>query len=270
LLRRLPVATPKEVDKTKKILSLVLKLRNAGIEGGTGKQFPALPGLILDVDSLIQQLKNGEYADAAITVVSIGGNLASISSWLITAAIEMGVPIGVTSAMAQSGVVLGVIGEIAGPAVIALSTLIEVARIPSGVNENQGKIYYIADVSGILTSWLFNNPSISPHSQLMVEARTGGYFGSDLTKYLRDAHRTAHEIWQSYFSGHPERVTHARKEVAGNYQACWRLLGQQLEPKLKPEPDGIALSFINKLIAGVEELRKERLREERYRRRGLL
>lgn len=267
LLRKLPVSTPKEKEMAKEFLKRFLSTRNTALESVAGK-IPPVAGTILNVDSLIKQLENKEYDQAATSILSLGGNIAATVNWFSTVASEMGIIIEATSAAGQIGTVAGFIAEAAPLAGVALSVLIETAKIPSDVTENMGKIYYITDVSGILTSWIFNDPTISPHAQLMIEAKTGGYHKTDITDYVKKAHQTANAIWQKYFKGHPERVKHARQEVGGNYQACWKLLGNSLESKLHPKPNGAAMGMIIARLNGVEQVHKQKRLEESYRRRG--
>ncbi len=175
---------------------------------------------------------------------------------------ELGAISGATSGIAQAGTILGLAGEAVGPLLIGVQTLIGVAGIPSDVNENLWKIYYIADVSGILTSWMFSDPTFSPHSQLHAEAQNGGYFGADLTGALREAHQKAHELWQSSYREHPERVRQARQAAGGDYQNYWRALGNILEERLHPRPSGVATARIDDLIHGIQRRREEHRRRQ--------
>ncbi len=262
LLRQLPVETAEGAQLTKEILSAAIQVRDEVID----ETIP-VASLVLNVDDLIESLKEGKFGAAAKALVDVIGDTANTFAWLLTAADTMGIAAasatgGLTGA-AQAGVILRGVGRAAPLAAVALGTLIEVFSMPSDVNKNMWKIFYIAGVSGVLTSWVFNDKSISPYAQLMSEARKGGYAGTDIRDSVTTAHQKAHEYWQSQYSGHPDRVKSVQQAMRGDYRAYWRLLGGQLESALKPQPDGMGLSNINRLINGVQLVHKERDRERK-------
>lgn len=192
--------------------------------------------------------------------------MATTVSILTSAAVELEA-ISVTSGAAQAGVILGELGAAAPMLALSVAILIAVASIPSDVNQNLWKIFYIADVSGILASWIFNDDTISPHSQLLAEARHGGYFGTDLSDSVGTARLKATEVWRSQFADNPGRVQETREAVGDDYRVFWRALGGMLESRLQPTPNGIGVSNINRLIHGVSRRREERREREEARRR---
>jgi len=268
LLRQLPVDTPEGRDQTGQVLTSALQLlqvRGGALEGA-GARLPPVAGLPIRVAALISQLQSERYSDVAATLIRIGGDVATTVSILTSAAVELEA-ISVTSGAAQAGVILGELGAAAPMLALSVAILIAVASIPSDVNQNLWKIFYIADVSGILASWIFNDDTISPHSQLLAEARHGGYFGTDLSDSVGTARLKATEVWRSQFADNPGRVQETREAVGDDYRVFWRALGGMLESRLQPTPNGIGVSNINRLIHGVSRRREERREREEARRR---
>ncbi|WP_139136175.1 hypothetical protein [Haladaptatus sp. W1] len=274
LLRELPVATPEERSASKAaVTSLILSIRGGVGEGLAGTSVPVV-GAPFTAESLIQKLEQEQYEDAASDLVALAGDAATVFSLLITTGIEMGAITSATSALAQAGVVSSFFAEAAGPAAIAVATMVGVLSIPGDANENLWKIFFIVDFSGILTSWIFNDNTISPHSRLLSEART---FGTDLTRGVRSARRNdltgavrsarrkAEEVWRDQFQDRPERIQQARRSVGNDYRVYWRLLGALLESHLQPDPTGIASVRIDDLINWVRQRRKERQQNARQR-----
>ncbi|ODR80590.1 hypothetical protein BG842_03985 [Haladaptatus sp. W1] len=253
--------------------SLILSIRGGVGEGLAGTSVPVV-GAPFTAESLIQKLEQEQYEDAASDLVALAGDAATVFSLLITTGIEMGAITSATSALAQAGVVSSFFAEAAGPAAIAVATMVGVLSIPGDANENLWKIFFIVDFSGILTSWIFNDNTISPHSRLLSEART---FGTDLTRGVRSARRNdltgavrsarrkAEEVWRDQFQDRPERIQQARRSVGNDYRVYWRLLGALLESHLQPDPTGIASVRIDDLINWVRQRRKERQQNARQR-----
>lgn len=266
LLQGIPVSTPEEVNAASQTLQMFIDLRNAAFEG-TGVNMMPVVGLAFSVPQLIQQLQRGQYVDAAQTLVSVGGNAAATFSVLVTAAVEMGTITSATAGIAQAGVVTGLIGEAAGPASLGIATLVATFRIPIAANENQWKLFYIADVSGILTSWLFARRDLSPHADLMQRARTGGYCRADVSDACRLAHRRAHECWVRNFQESQANRRAARSAVGNNWDQYWLQLAGTLDRSLAPFPSGIGRSFAQNLIQETQRRARQATRraEERQR-----
>jgi hypothetical protein len=267
-LRGLPISTPEDVNTTSTVLQHVLDMRNYAFEA-TGVNMMPVVGLAFSVPQLIQQMQQGQYLDAAQTLISVGGNAAATFSVLVAAATEMGAITSATAAISQAGVITGMIGEAAGPAALGLATLVAAVTIPIAVNENQWKIFYIADVSGILMSWLFSRRDLSPHANLMQRARTGGYSRrTDISDSCRMAHRRAHDCWVRNFQNSQSNRRAVRQAANNQWDTYWRQLAGTLDRSLAPFPSGIGLSFVQSLIQDTQRrVRSDARQVEEQRRR---
>jgi hypothetical protein len=248
LLRNVPLSTPGEVSAAETMFGIFMSIRNTALEGilPEGVTMPGT-GTVLNIPVIIDQMRSGNYADAAVTLISIVGDAAGAYSFLINAGVEAGAITGL-GATASSGVVAGMVGEIAGPAAIAAAVLVETFRIPSGVSENNAKLYYIADASGILTSWMFNMPEINPHPRLMAEARTGGYNRTDISSYCRTAHERVEQLWRRNYQGNSQAKARARASVQNSWEEHWLQVGRALEARLSPFPRGVGASWVRNQI----------------------
>jgi hypothetical protein len=264
LLQRLPVSTPEDQEVTTTALQTFITVRNEAIESTSGLRALSLAGASFSIPVLIQQLQAEDYADAAQTLIGMMGEVATAYSVLMEAAVGAGAVSG-TSAAASSGVVAGMLGEAAGPAGIAIATLVAVARIPGDVSANQWKIFYIADVSGILTSWLFNRPEISPHDQLMRRSRTAGYMRTNISGACREAHRHAHRFWVNQYQNNLHNRRNARSASGGEWSQYWQLLAQALDASLQPAPTGVGAAMVRGLINSTRRDIRDRQRQQRNR-----
>ncbi len=246
LLRRIPLATPADQGAASTVLQMFVSLRNAAFEGGGMSLPPVMTAFA--IPDLIRQMQAGEYVDVSLTLIGIAGDAASAFGFLVTAATELGT-IPALGGLASAGMVASVIGEIAGPAGIAAAVLVATFRIPRDVSENNKKLYFIADASGILTSWIFNLPSINPHARLTARARTGGYFRTDVSEGCRLAHERVHQLWQTNYRGNATAIRAARESARNDWERYWRQVGDALESRLVPLPHGVGSGWVNAEIA---------------------
>ena len=252
LLRGMPLATPADESAASDMLQIFISLRNAALEGaetGIANSEIRMPGVTtaFSIPALIQQMKEGNYWDVAVTLIGVVGDAAGAFSFLVTAGTEAGAIAG-TSAMASAGVVSGLVAEAAGPAAIAAMVLLETFRIPSNVSENNGKLFYLSDASGILTSWIFDMPEISPHARLLRRSRTGGYARTDISQQCRLAHQRVHELWRSRYQGNSSAQRQAKESAGNNWEQFWLQVGGAMEQRLAPAPTGVGVSWIRRLI----------------------
>jgi len=245
LLRNVPLSSPADVSAAETMFNVFLALRNAAFEGGG----VAIPGTttVFSIPALISQMREGNYADVAVTLISVIGDAAGAYSFLIAAGTEAGAIAGV-GATASSAVIAGMVAEAAGPAAIAAAVIVETFRIPSGASENLAKLYYITDASGILTSWMFNMPEINPHSRLSADARRGGYCGVDISEHCRTAHARVQELWRRSYQGNEQARQRARNSAQNDWQRYWIQIGTALENRLAPVPRSAALGWIRNQI----------------------
>jgi len=246
LLRRIPLATAADESNATSLLQSFYSLRNAAFEGG-GIALPPVMAPFAVVDC-IRQLRAGDYASVAVTLIGLAGDAASAFGLLVTAGVQMGA-FPALGAMASAGVVAGMIAEAAGPAGLAATVLIATFNIPNDVNANNTKLYFIADASGILTSWIFNLPNINPHARLSARARRGGYFRADVSEGCRLAHDRVHHLWQTTYRGNPTAVRAAQESAGNSWERYWRDVGTALEQSLAPLPHGVGLAWVNSEIA---------------------
>lgn len=258
LLRNIPLSSPADVSAAETMFNVFLALRNAAFEGG-GVSVPGT-ATVFSVPALISQMREGNYPDVAVTLISVIGDAAGAYSFLISAGTEAGAIAGV-GATASSGVIAGMVGEAAGPAAIAAAVIVETFRIPSGASENLAKLYYITDASGILTSWMFNMPEINPHERLSRDARRGGYCGVDISEHCRTAHARVQELWRRNYQGNPEARQRARASAQNDWQRYWIHVGTALEGRLSPVPRGTGVSWVRNQIRQANQ-RAERARNE--------
>jgi hypothetical protein len=246
LLRDIPLSTPADQSAAEQTLNIFVSLRNSAFEGGG----ISMPGTmtVFSVPALIGQMREGNYLDASMTLVTIAGDAAGAFSFLVTAGIEAGAIAGV-GAMSSAGVVAGLAAEAAGPAVLAAAVLIETFRIPASVSENNAKLYFISDASGILTSWMFNMPEINPHSRLLARSRTGGYCRTDVSEHCRNAHERVRVLWQRTYQGNADSQRAARASARDSWEAYWTQVGAALERSLRPSPTGVGAAWIRSLIS---------------------
>lgn len=242
LLRRIPLSTPAEESRAGDMLQTFVSLRNAAFEGG-GITIPGT-ATALSIPVLIQQLREGNYADVAVTLISVAGDAAAAFEFLVTAGIEAGAIAG-TGALATTGVVAGMLGEVAGPAALAASVLVATFRIPSDVNENNKKLYFITDASGILASWIFNLPYINPHVRLTSRARRGGYFRADVSAACLLAHQRVQGLWRRTYQGNAGAVRAAQASAGNSWERYWRQVGSALEHGLVPLPHRVGTMWVD-------------------------
>ncbi len=242
LLRRIPLSTPADEDHASDMLQTFVSLRNAAFEGG-GFTIPSTTTLF-SIPALIQQLREGNYVDVAVTLIGVAGDAASAFGLLVTAGTEMGAIAG-TGALASTGVVAGMIGDAAGPAALAASVLVATFRIPSDVNENNKKLYFITDASGILASWIFNLPQINPHVRLTARARRGGYFRVDVSGACLLAHQRVQGLWQRTYRGNAGAVRAAQASAGNSWERYWRQVGSALEHGLVPLPHRVGAMWVD-------------------------
>ncbi len=242
LLRRIPLSTPGDESNAAALLQMVYSLRNAAFEGGGIPMPPVMAPFA--VPELIRQMREGNYGDVALTLIGLAGDAASAFSLLVAAGLQMGT-FPALGGMASAGMVATALAEAAGPALIAASVLVATFAIPADVNQNNTKLYFIADASGILTSWIFNLPNINPHPRLLARSRTGGYFRADVSEGCRMAHDRVHQLWQTTYRGNATAVRAAQESVGNSWERYWRQVGNALEQRLVPLPHGIGAGWVN-------------------------
>jgi hypothetical protein len=241
LLRRIPLSTPEDESNAADLLQTAVNLRNAAFEGG-GVSVPGTT-TALSIPALIDQMKQENYADVAVTLIGVIGDAAAAFSFLVTAGVEAGAIAG-TGALSSAGVVAGMVGEAAGPIAIAAVVLIATFRIPSDVDENLRKLFFLTDASGILTSWMFNRPELNPHARLTMRARTGGYFRSNVSDACSLAHQRVQSLWRQNYEGNASARRSARAAVADSWERYWRQMGAALERGLGPSPRGVGAAWV--------------------------
>lgn len=245
LLRRVPLATPADESHASDMLQIFISLRNAAFEGA-GLEIPGTT-TAFSIPSIISSMREGNYADAAVTLISIAGDAAAAFSFLVTAATEAGAIVG-TSALASAGVAAGMVAEAAGPAALAASVLVATFRIPSDVSENNSKLFFLSDASGILTSWMFNMPELNPHTRLMQRSRTGGYFRTDISGQCRLAHERVQQLWRSNYQTSPEARRQARQAANDSWEQYWLDIGNAIAERLHPYPTGVGTLWLRGMI----------------------
>lgn len=263
LLRNIPLSTPAEQSQAEQTLAIFFALRNSAFEGG-GIPIPGT-ATVFSIPTLIGQMRNGDYFDAATTLITIAGDATGAFSFLVNAGIEAGAIAGV-GAMSSAGVVAGFVAEAAGPAAIAAAVLVETFRIPSSVSENNAKLYYLSDASGILTSWMFNMPEINPHNRLLARARTGGFSRTDLSLHCRNAHERVHQLWQRSYRGNAAARRSARAAASDNWETYWLQVAAALESRLQPSPTGVGAAWVRSLIGEANRDARRRSSEAAMRR----
>ncbi|MEE4639253.1 MAG: hypothetical protein V2J42_11000 [Wenzhouxiangella sp.] len=246
LLRDLPIETPEEVSAAESLLATALTIVNGAL-GGAQTSFRVM-NPIADARNLVQQMQQGRYGDASVTLISMVGSAADVVVMLVKCSPRAGVVTGL-SASSSAGVVGGMLSEAAGPAAIAAATMFEVGMIPVNVDENFRKLYFIADASGILTSWMFNLPQISPHQRLLQRARTGGYHRSNVSDACELAHRQVHRLWQRSYLGNAQARRSARRGAQDSWQTFWRQSAAGLSNRLRPVPLNAGLGWANDAIS---------------------
>ena len=89
LLRNVPLSTPGEVSAAETMFGIFMSIRNTALEGilPEGVTMPGT-GTVLNIPVIIDQMRSGNYADAAVTLIAIVGDAAGAYSFLITAGIE--------------------------------------------------------------------------------------------------------------------------------------------------------------------------------------
>lgn len=274
LLEQIPVETPQQVNAAENMFSHVITIAsdvasNAGETASQGAVASGSLGLLaspLNVHSLIQVMQSGHYEEAATPIIALIGDTAMAVHVLTEAAISMGA-ISSTSGLASIGNIAGMMGGATFAFTVSAQIMIEVFSIPGDANENLWKIFFLADASGILTAWIFNDDSISPHQRLRPELRNGGLWDEDLTGALDAAHQRAHTLWQEEFHEQPEKIRQARQSANDNPEVFWRMMGAQMEQALRPTPNGIGVAIINDLIHDANDARERLRRQERARRR---
>lgn len=248
LLRRIPLSTPSDESNATTLIQTFVSLRNASAEGG-GYSIPGTT-TAFSIPALISQLRDHNYVDVAVTLIGIAGDAASAFGFLVSAGQTLGAIAGVGT-MASAGVIATSIGEASGPAGLAASVLVATFRIPGDVNENNKKLFFITDASGILTSWIFNLPHINPHGRLTAAARRGGYMHADVSEGCRLAHERVDALWRSTYSGHASAIATARSSAGNSWERFWRQLGTALEQQLEPLPHGMGAAWVDGEIANV-------------------
>lgn len=245
LLRSIPLATPTDESKAVEMFQCFNDVRDAAFEGAHIEA----PGLAtyFSIPMLINKLRERQYADVAVALISVAGDAASALSFIVTAGVEAEV-IGVTSALGLAGAAAGMVGEAAGPAALAANVLVATVRIPSDVTANNSKLYFLSDASGILTSWMFNMPEVNPHTRLTRNARTGGYLRTDVSEQCRLAHQKVHQLWRSYYQGNQSAQRQEKQSAGDNWERYWLQLGAALAQKLAPRPTGVGTLWIQGLI----------------------
>lgn len=273
VLAGVPLNTPEDESHASDMLQIFITLRNSAFSGA-GVSVPGL-GIPFSIPALIDQLKEGNYPNVAITLMSIGGDAAGAFSFLVTAGTQAGAITG-TSALASAGVVAGMVAEAAGPAAIAAAVLVATFRIPGDVSANNSKLFFIADTSGILTSWMFNMPEISPHTRLMRQARHGGYFRTDISEQCRLAHRRVEVLWRRNYQGNTAARRAAKQSANNSWERYWLQIGRALEARLSPFPTGIGASMVRREInesrrlvrRSAQATRRRQLQQQRRRAAG--
>jgi hypothetical protein len=256
LLARIPLSTPTDESNASTLLQTFVALRNAAFEGGGVALPPVLAPLA--VPDLLRQMREGNYGDVAVTLIGLAGDAASAFSLLVSAGVQLGT-FPALGGLASAGMVATALAEAAGPAMIAASVLVATFAIPADVNQNNTKLFFIADASGILTSWIFNLPAINPHARLLARARTGGYFRADVSQGCRLAHERVHQLWQTTYRGNATAVRAARESVGNSWERYWRQVGNALEQRLVPLPHGMGAGWVNTEVA--DAARRMRLAE---------
>ena len=245
LLQQVKLATPSDESHASEMLTHFVSIRNAAFEGAGG----GLPGTTtaLSIPGTLQQLKRGEYPSAAVSLIGMAGDAAAAYSFVVTAGIEAGAFSGV-GALAASGVVAEMLGAAAGPATLAATVLIETFSIPADTTENVRKLYFLADASGILTSWVFNIPEINPHARLLHQARTGGFARTDISGTCRTAHERVQHLWRRAYQGRPQARQAARASVGDSWERFWQQIGAAMESRLQPMPRRSGAAWVDNQI----------------------
>ncbi len=250
LLRQIPLSTPGDESHAGDILQTFVGLRNAAFDGIEleGRSL-SIPGTTtaLSIPALIDQLRARNYVDVALTLIGVAGDAASAFAFLVDAGITLEA-VGVTGGLASAGIVASAIGEAAGPAGLAAAVLVGTLRIPSDVNENNKKLFFITDASGILASWIFNLPHINPHGRLTASARRGGYFSADVSEGCRLAHDRVQDLWMHSYRGNASAVKAAQTAAGNSWERCWRQHGAALEQRLVPLPHGMGAGWVDAQI----------------------
>ncbi len=242
LLRRIPLETGSDESAAVTMLQMFNALRTAAFEGGGISLPPVMTPFV--IPDLIRQMRAGDYHTAAVTLIGVAGDAASAFGFLVTVGTELGA-FPAAGAMSSAGVVASAFGEVAGPAALAAAVLVATFRVPIDVNENNKKLYFIADTSGILTSWIFNLPNINPHARLTARASRGGYCRTDVSEGCRLAHERVHQLWQTTYRGHATAVRAAQASAGNSWERYWRQVGTALENRLAPLPHGVGMGWVN-------------------------
>lgn len=266
MLRNIPVETPEQVSAAEKMFGNLLTVADGVAQGATGRATPIpLVAAPRNVTALVQALQQEQYDQVIASILPVIGDVALATQLVTEAALTAGIfeaGAGLSTA-AMTATTAGLVAEAASPAALGLAVLVGTFMIPVEANENLAKIFFIGDLSGILTSWLWNDPTINPHAQVTDEASTEGVGAA-----ASAAHAKAREVWAAQFRDRPERIRATRASVGEDYQVFWRTLGRALEEQLRPFPDGSAVSNINRLMRGVRLRRRERQQAEEARERA--
>lgn len=249
VLRGIPLDNTVQESHAQDMFNIFVSLRNAAFDGAG----ISIPGFAVagGIPGLVQSMKNDDYWGVAGALVGMAGDAAGAYSFIVTAGIEAGAISG-TGAVASSGVVTGMLGEAAGPLGIAISVAAGVYNIPSDASANLGKMYFVADASGIFASWVFNMPEISPHSRLTRQARHGGYMRADISSHTRQAHDAIHNLWAQRYRGNRSAIQQARRVADGRWQSFWQAMANGLDARLRPFPSGSGASMARRLIRETE------------------
>lgn len=247
-VRSLPMSTPEDKDVSFMLIQSLVQFKGDFIDAAAGGNtlLPAV-GAPFNATQVVYQLTEGNYSDAANSMVALVGDAATALSALSAAAMNAGA-INSLSTLAQLGQVAGMLAGAFPLITIAKNTLTGFLSIISDTNENFGQAYFIVDASGILTSWLFNDKSISPHAKLLPEVKEFGLYGADLSEYLISAHQSVDQFWKQNLSGNPELVKQIRAIFGNDYREVWLFLGTSMQNQLQPRPAGIAVAKIKEFI----------------------
>ncbi|MEZ4589764.1 MAG: DUF4157 domain-containing protein [Chloroflexota bacterium] len=218
----------------------------------------------VNVPIIIKKISDGEYFSAAKSLISLAGSASvALSKVMIAMRVGMSSSMGALSTSAMTGPMLGMLGELAGPIAMTLAVGYGIYDIPNNVNSEIGKWFYVADLSGLLTSWIFAVPSISPHQHLIDKAKDD--YHSDLFYYeefgvlfnrsalqtklesLRKARLDSERAWKKEIKSTPGLQRAIRKIHEDNPVHFWLEFAEQLENR-NPSKQQYSLIFTKDII----------------------
>ena len=182
----------------------------------------------VSIPQIVIALQEERWGDAARALVQWTGSI----SHAIALVVEIRIRLSHGGFLVGGGGIIRQILRRVPLLAAAVEVAIGVLEIPDDVNQTAWKMFFVSDMSGILTSWVYNDIRINPHWSLLSRARTGGYFGADVSDACMAAHRVADNVWRRCFRFDAENKRRLR-DSASDWQGCWERLGcvicQQVE-----------------------------------------